>query len=186
MNLNNNKIKLIRNLSWEEVFLFWYKNEGENENWQNLARERGYNSWADWRIKGYTQRFKCHEANWALYQLDDPTAIISEFYGGPFRTWRDEYYDNKDTKSFSELAGLKKIQENPTIKSMLDDFPINKIIICLEVKDKIFTIEGSHRFCALALMEKMGRKLNDKLIIAIGKSKLDKLPVAGKNTLKQA
>lgn len=63
---------------------------------------------------------------------------------------------------------------------MARDFPIDKIISCLQVGDKIYTIEGMHRSCALALLNGQGQDLNNKLFIAIGKSKLDKLPVVGK------
>lgn len=56
------RIKLIRKCEWEEVFLLWYKNEGERENWNRLAKERGFASWADWRLKGYARRFECEKA----------------------------------------------------------------------------------------------------------------------------
>ena len=176
------EFKLIRRLKWEEVFLFWYLNEGENPSWQKLAMERGFASWAEWRLCGYADRFDCMNADWGLYQIDKPAEVIAGMYGGPFRTWIEKYYGGEVTKKFVELAEMSEIVAIPTIQAMKNNFPDSKVITVLTVGGKNFVIEGMHRSCALALMNHEGRELDKPLILAIGKSKLESLPTVGRNT----
>ncbi|MCX6729909.1 MAG: hypothetical protein NT058_00185 [Candidatus Portnoybacteria bacterium] len=164
------QIKLIRKCEWEEVFLEWYKNEGEKENWNTIAKERGFESWADWRLNGYAKRFKCAKADWGLYEIENPSKVILKWFGGPFRTWIEKYYNNEKTKSFGELAMNQEIINYPPIKSMAKNYPKNSVITALELKNKkIVVIEGMHRSCALALMTKQEKPFQGKLIFAIGK-----------------
>jgi len=175
--------KLIRQCEWEEVFLSWYKNEGEKENWKQLAKERGHESWADWRLKGYARRFECEKAKWSLYEISNPSEAVAGWFGGPFRTWIERHYDREKTKSFSELAARPEIANNPTVMSMMENYPKETVITALKSKDgRTFVIEGMHRACALALMAKEGKPFAGKLIFAIGESDLDELPPVGKNT----
>jgi hypothetical protein len=179
------QIKLMRKCEWEEVFLEWYKNEGEKPNWINIAKERGFESWADWRLKGYARRFKCTKADWGLYEITDPSTVVSNWFGGPFRTWIEKYYNGEKTKSFAELISGSDIANHPAVKSMAENYPRDSVITALELNNgKIFVIEGMHRSCALALITKEGKPFTDKLIFAIGKSKLSELPPVGKNTSK--
>jgi hypothetical protein len=174
----NKNIKLIRKLAWEEVFIFWYENEGKRKNWNKLAKERGFASWAQWRLKEYADRLQGQEVDWGLYEVADPAKVVSEFFGGPFQAWTERYYDGEKTRSFSELAKNTGIINNKTICAMVNDFPTDNIIICLELaNNKIYTIEGMHRCCALALMNKEERPAPASLCFAIGKSIFSDLPI---------
>jgi hypothetical protein len=176
-------LQLIRPLCWEEVFLFWYESEGKNPNWINLAKERGFASWADWRLKGYAERFQCAQANWGLYEIKNPGEVVSDWYGGPFRTWIERHYNGAKTKTFGELAKQEDVFNHPGIKSMADNYPKDSIITALKLADgRIMVIEGSHRACALALMSKNEQDYPGKLIFAIGESSLSDLPTVGQNT----
>lgn len=179
---NNPSVKYLRSINWEEVFLLWYLNEGQTKSWQDLAHERGFASWAEWRLDGYTKRFGCAQANWGLYEISNPTKFASKLYGGPFRTWIDKYYNGKQTKQFSELATQANVQQNNNVLGIINNFPDQGTIICLEVGDRIFTIEGSHRCCALAIMDNQKLQAPENLTFAIGKSTLKELPPIGKNT----
>jgi hypothetical protein len=182
----NGQIKLIRKCEWEEVFLSWYKNEGERKNWKAIAKERGFESWADWRLNGYARRFECAKADWGLYEIENPSKIVSGWFGGPFRSWIEKFYNNDKTKSFGELATNSNIANYPPIKSMAKKYPVDSVITALELKNKkIFVIEGMHRSCALALMQKQGKPFSGKLIFAIGKSNLSALSAVGKNANKK-
>ena len=177
------KIKLIRKCEWEEVFLNWYENEGKKPNWINLAKERGFASWAEWRVKGYARRFECAKADWGLYEITDPSIVVSNWFGGPFRTWIEKYYKDEKTKSFAELASNSDIVNYAPIRPMTENYPKDSVITALELNDgRIFVIEGMHRSCALAMMSKEGKPFPDKLIFTIGKSSLSELPPAGQNT----
>jgi len=184
-NMNDSRIKLIRACEWEEVFIEWYKNEGSNPDWLTLAKERGHESWTDWRINGYARRFACAEARWAFYEISEPEKVVAGWFGGPFRTWIEKYYDGEKTKMFKELSDRSDIAEHNGIRSRLKNYPAASVITALELPDgRVFVIEGMHRACALALMAKEGKPAPEKLVFAIGKSELLELPPVGKNTLK--
>ncbi len=185
MNIADDKrIKLIRKCEWEEVFLEWHKNEGTDPKWLALAKERGYDTWADWRVDGYARRFDCADAKWGFYEVTDPAAVIGGWYGGPFRTWIEKHYGGGKTRPFRELAESPDIAENAGMKSRMEKYPAASVITALELPDgRIFVIEGMHRAVALALMAKEGKQAPEKLIFAIGKSSLPELPAVGKNTL---
>ncbi len=177
-------MKLIRPCEWEEIFLIWYENEGKDTHWTELAKERGFFSWADWRIRGYARRFKCAEAKWGLYEIENPSEIVPNWYGGPFRTWIERHYDGGEARTFGQMANQSDIFDNLKIKSMVEGYPAESIIIALRLKDgKIVVIEGSHRSCALAVMAQKRKKYQGKLIFAIGESELSELPEAGQNTI---
>lgn len=182
--INNMKnIKLIRPLEWEEVFLFWYQNEGTQASWLKHAKERGFESWAEWRLT-YTKLFECAESKWGLYEITNPAKVVSDFYGGPFRAWINRFYEGAKEKSFSELASMQTIQDHKTIKSMVKNFPQDQKIVCLNLGGKIYTIEGTHRCCALAIMHRKKLKSPEKLLIAIGESSLSELPIVGRERKK--
>lgn len=173
----------IKDLDWENVFDLWKKSEGTNAGWISLARERGYKSWAEWRLKEYAYPFDCHNAKWGLYKIKDPGSVISEWFASPFRTWIDRHYEGDSTKTFAELAQKAGIRYNPKVKSLTNNYPAHTIIIALRLADgRIFVVEGSHRACALAMMAKEN-KAPSSLIFAIGESDLTELPIVGQNTI---
>jgi len=176
------RIKFVRECEWEEVFLEWYKNEGNDPKWAALAKERGFANWTDWRINGYARRFACREAKWGFYEISDPASVVGGWYGGPFRTWIERYYDGGKTKTFFDLAGRSDIIEHTGIRLRMEKYPATTIITALELAaGRIFVIEGMHRACALALLTKEGKPSPEKLIFAIGKSSLAELPAAGQS-----
>ena len=179
----DNQIKLIRDCEWEEVFLAWYKNEGETPHWAELAKERGFANWADCRLRGYARRFECEKASWGFYEITNPSKVVLAWFGGPFRTWMEKHYDGQKTKSFSELASRPDIANHVTVRAMMENYPKSSVISALELSDgRIFVVEGMHRTCALAVMGKENKPFPDKLIFAIGKSQLSELPAVGQNT----
>ena len=180
--MTDERIKLIRECEWEEVFLEWYKNEGTDPKWAALAKEKGFATWADWRVNGHARRFDAQNTKWGFYEITNPAEIVGSWFGGPFRTWIERYYGGEKTKSFSELATLPEIAEHTGIRSRMQNYPTSSVITALELPDgRIFVAEGMHRACALALLTKEGKPSPEKLIFAIGKSSLNELPPAGKN-----
>ena len=175
--IKNKNFKLIRPLQWEEVFLFWYECEGKRQNWIDLAKKNGFASWHDWRLKAYAEPFGCTEADWSLYEVSNPQKIIPNFYGAPFKAWIKHYYGQAKEKKFSNIVAESNILENKTVQYIIKNFPKDKVIICLEVADKIYVIEGMHRSCALSLMNAQNKQAPGKLYFAIGKSALSELPV---------
>lgn len=184
-NSMDDQIKLVRRCEWEEVFLSWYKNEGEDPHWNATAKERGFASWADWRLRGYAKRFKCEKAKWGFYEIQNPSETVLDWYGGPFITWIEKFYEGESTASFSRLVKIPEVVAIHKIQSIKENFPKDTIISALRLKDgRIFVVEGMHRTCALALMAKEGKPLEGKLIFAIGESDLPELFPVGQNTSK--
>jgi len=168
--VNDSRIKFIRNCHWEEVFLLWYKNEGENPDWIKLAQDKGYASWADWRLNEHVKRFDCVNKQWALYETSNPSQVVVKWSGGPFSTWVERYYDGQQSRKFSELAQREDIQSINKIKRLIGDYPKDSVITAIEKEGgEMIVIEGMHRCCALALMAQRDLPFSDKLIFAIGK-----------------
>ncbi len=179
----DSRISLIRTCEWEEVFLEWYKNEGKNPDWQVLAQERGFSNWAEWRLRGYAERFKCREVDWGLYEITDPSEVISGWYGGPFRTWIERYYDGLRRVQFAMLAEREDLRSLKKIISIMEEYPTDSVITALELPDgTIQVIEGMHRSVALSIMARAGKFFHGKLNVAIGKTTVAELPEVGLNT----
>ncbi len=181
----DSRISLLRPCKWEEVFLEWYKNEGENSDWTALAKDRGFASWAEWRLKGYAERFGCREAEWGLYEIMNPSPVVSEWYGGPFRTWIERYYGGAHAMQFSEIAKHLGLQQASKIRSIVEDYPALSVISALQLPDgTVHVIEGMHRSVALSIMLYDEKPFHGTLLFAIGKTALTELPEVGKNTSK--
>jgi hypothetical protein len=173
-----NQLRKIKTLSWNEVFEIWRNNEEGRENWKDLIMRRGFPSWDAWRMT-YANEFELPNLIWELFKVENPSQVIGTFYGGPFRGWIKNVYDNKDTLQFSQMAKLEKIQGNVTIKEIADKFPDNTVVTALKVSDKIFIIEGMHRCCALASMKEQGRSYKGNVLMARADYPKDRLPIVG-------
>lgn len=183
--MGNENLFYLHDLFWEEVFGIWQDNEAWDPNWVRLALSRGYRSWAHWRLKGYAYPFECPKAKWALYQINNPLELVPNFYAGPYRTWIKMWYRGKTRRPFSYLARLPGIQVNPKIKSMVENYPSEAILLGLRLKSgKIVIIDGTQRGCALAIMALRKIVFKDPVLLALGESDRDDLPVVGQNTLR--
>lgn len=180
MELNKELLHWRRKLFWEEVFTFWHDNEAYDPDWQKLAKKRGFASWAEWRLSQYAEHFQCAKAEWGLYEISEPLKAFPDFIGGPFKTWVKLHYGDKQFRSFAYLATLPDIQNNPKVQSMMADFPINRVISCLCVGQRITVIEGMHRSCALACLAAQNKPFTGSILAAIGKTHLPQLPIVGK------
>ena len=175
----NNFLKHLEIITWGKVFGFWRTNEASQPDWIRTYQEKGFNSWDDWR-NTHAEQLKCKELEWHLYELTDSLKNVPSFYGGPFRTWIKYYYDRKETCRFSELANLEKIKSNKRVNSLVNNFPKETIIIGLALKNKIIIIEGMHRCCAIALINKNKKEFQSKIKIALAEYPEKNIPLIGK------
>lgn len=169
-------MKKIKSLTWSETFQFWHDNEGKSDKWLEVAKRRGFSSWADWRLEAYARPLGCEDASWGLYEIKNPAKAVTDFYGGPFPTWIKKYYEGEKTKTFANLVKIKELREGKGIQELKSNFPQKSIIICLRSAGKIYVIEGMHRSCALALMSEEKNYSVEKMHFAIGELKVDELP----------
>jgi hypothetical protein len=178
--LNNKSVELefIKDLTWDEVFNIWKKNEGSRENWQEVAKKRGFNSWEEWRIE-YAKVFRCQEAKWSFYKIKNPVRDVPTFFGGPFRTWIEKYYKEKESLTFSQLIKIPELHEHKTVNDMTKNFPVSTELTGMVVDNEIFIIEGMHRCCALALMNEQKIAYDEPIFISLAESPGGKLPPTG-------
>ncbi len=180
MTLNNKiiELELIKNLSWPEVFEIWRQNEEGRKNWENHFKPRGFDTWEEWRMR-YAEPFKCPEAKWGLYKMKNPVRDMPSFRGGPFQGWKEKFYKDKDSLTFQELVGLPEIQAHEAANDMVKNFPNPTTISCMSVDGEIYVIEGMHRGCALALMNKRDLTYDGEVFLALAESPGGQLPIVG-------
>ena len=177
--LKRNFLEYIKPLSWKETFGFWRENEASRTNWIKAYKNRGFNSWDDWR-QTYAKQLGCEKLRWNLYKLVDPAEHIPSFYGGPYRTWVERFYGGKRICKFSEIIKLAEIQDHKEVNSIANNFPKETVIIGLVVKKEIVIIEGMHRCCAIALMSKNKKEIKSNVFIALAEHPKNNLPVIGR------
>lgn len=178
-NFKRNFLEYIKPLSWEESFGFWRENEAKRPNWIKSYKNRGFSSWDDWR-KTYTKQLGCEKLQWHLYKLIDPVGHIPFFYGGPYRTWVERFYGGKKICKFSEIIKFSEIQKHEGVNSIANNFPKETVIISLVVKREIVIIEGMHRCCAIALMNKNKKEIKSNIFVALAEYSKNNLPVIGR------
>jgi hypothetical protein len=178
--LKNKDIKLefIKNLSWPEVFEIWRQNEEGGQNWIEHFKSRGFDTWEEWRMR-YAEPFRCPEANWGLYRLKNPVRDLPSFWGGPFRSWKEKFYKDRDSMTFQELAATSEIQTHGTVNDMVKSFPNPTTLSGMVVDGEVYIIEGTHRCLALALMNQRGLAHEGEVFLTLAESPGGKLPVVG-------
>ncbi len=176
----NPKIELefIKDLGWAEVFEIWRQNEEPRQNWKDYYTSKGFSSWEEWRTE-YTEPFRCPEAKWVLYKMIDPVRDIIYVNGGPFRSWKEQLYGEKDSLTFKELADLPESQKRLNAEDFLKNFPKSTTITGMIVGGEIYIIEGMHRCLAMALANQERMKLETEVFIALAESPGGKLPIIG-------
>ena len=160
--------KLIKKLSWEEVFKIWRRNEAWQKSWQEVAKNQGFSSWEEWR-KDYAVREGFENKNWGLYKVENPNLFVENLYGGPFKGWIENYYNGKKIARLVNLVKENKmVKENIKVKDILKNFPKETVMTVLLDGKKIIIAEGMHRGAALALkyIEKESLPSDLRIILA--------------------
>lgn len=165
--------KLIRPLTWPEVFDFWEENEGRNPQWLKVARDHGFDSWKEWR-GSYVAPAKLDQRNWNLYRVIRPPEMVPAFRGGPFRAWVEQIYSDAGfTPLFAEIAKRLVGQKNGRVEEIRASFsekPQRTIITGILTDPGIVIMEGMHRCAAIALAAADGTPMEIELLIALGGS----------------
>lgn len=159
-------LKLIKPLTWPEVFEIWRSNEENTEHWKQYWKSKGFESWEAWRNHTHAN---LHGENlaWALYKVENPAETVSRFLGGPFRSWTKWFYMNNPKPSFADIVQHPGIQNHRGILELVDSFPSPTTITGVKTSDGIVVIEGMHRACAIALSVLKNRPVSSDLYIAL-------------------
>jgi hypothetical protein len=159
------KLRLVKSISWDEVFLMWKKQEEELPYWIAHYKERGFNSWQDWRTASFKD-LHLELLEWNLYEIPQPLDTVPMFRSGPFMAWIKKYYNGNKTVTFETLAKDSDIQDRAHINEIVQKFPENSVFVGLENMNDIVIIEGLHRCCALAVAKMKKVDLKRKVFIA--------------------
>ncbi len=174
-------LKLIKSLTWEEVFDIWRENETYDNKWEELYKSRGFDNWDEWRST-YIEPLNLKNEEWGLYEIIDPMQTVPKFFGGPFRSWVERFYKNKMTQTFQELVQNPEIQNYPGIRRVMGGFPQETSLIGIFFANELVIAEGMHRCTALALAVHEGKKIKTNIKIALANSSLDQLRIVGQNS----
>lgn len=174
-------LKLIKLVTWEEVFSSWAKDESHLPHWVEHYKKRGFNSWEEWRIDS-TKDLHPEKLNWKLYEIIEPIKTISEFHGGPFRAWVNKYYKNRNHPTFTEIVNDNDFENNDKINEIINNFPKETSLIGLMSDNGIVIIEGMHRCCAIAVANKRKQDLDIKALIFLAEWLGKDVPIMGQGS----
>ncbi len=169
------KLELIKELDFSEVFNFWKQAETKSEvawrQWQKAAKLGTVSDWEEWRQK-YIDQLGLENLDWKLFRLENPFENISNFWGGPFKTWRKLFYKDKPTRTFGELIGKNLLANNhpetfSVVNQITANFPYELPIIAIHDQERIVIVEGMRRCCAAALLRQRGVTPEKSLPIAL-------------------
>ena len=171
-------LKLIKFLTWQDVFEIWRKYEASRTSWIDHYKGRGFSTWEEWRMS-YVKSLGLEKLKWQLYELQNPESAILGFRGGPYRSWIKLCYENKNNPYFSEIIKHPNVIAHKGIKAIFDNFPSETTLIGVVLDSEIVIIEGMHRACALAMAGFKNISLNTKITIALAEYARAVIPVVG-------
>lgn len=159
------QLQVIGKVSWSELFRDWEAREARQAGWIKHYRERGYNSWREWRTAAF-RNLRPAGRTWTVYRIDQPEKVIPHWYGGPFQGWRKFYY-RRQTVTFRTIARRQLLEKNGKVRQILKHFPAETQLMGVIWKGRIVIIEGMHRCCAIALTAQQGRAIKGNVTIAL-------------------
>ncbi len=153
-------------LTWADVFSLWRDGESKLPHWIEHYTKSGYSSWDAWRTNTLRE-LDCRDLKWKLFEITDPSRLVPNLLGGPFRPWITRYYEGVKHRTFRELAKHPAVRENASIREMLKTFPRETYLVGLRTHRGIIIIEGMHRCCALAIAAENGQAIESRVFIAL-------------------
>ena len=155
------KLRYENKTTWDNVFQAWLKREGTKKNWQQLAKEKGWQSWQEWR-EAWVNNFAAQEREWLRYTISDPIQTVPRFRVGPTQSWQNNFPETERNKhTFATLVERVPYERNGNIRSILENFPEPTEFIGVYLPDKsIVIIEGHHRATALAVAAKQRKDIS--------------------------
>lgn len=178
-NISENGLEFIKDLSWRDVFEIWRENEEGRENWKRVWKEKGFDSWEEWRMR-YAESFKLPDRTWRLFRVREPLATVPKFCGGPFRAWVERFYGDSSDPTFAELAKHEEIINHDGVRDIMNRFPEKTTVSAIETRSGITVVEGMHRCSAISLAASENHPVQTDFMLALGSEIPGDLPVVGK------
>jgi hypothetical protein len=156
-------------ITFDQVFLTWLNNENtsvEGRGYLHVAKERGFNSVAEWRLNT-ALRMKADTKEWYEVAIDNPAKFLPEIIIGPYKGW-SIHFDNQLQTSFKQALEMDRFfewtKDHNRIPDIAKNFPAETTIILYKKPDgKYIHIEGGHRICAYAYAQKIGQPVQTKV-----------------------
>ena len=169
MPLDLNQFEIVKPLTWEEVLEIWQNNEINEVHWQAYWREKGFNSWYEWRKK-YIEPIAALNKEWRLVKVAEPLKSVPNFHGGPYTGWDKNFYEGRDLPTFAEM------KENPAAAEYLKNLPAKTTMLAWNTEIGVVIIEGMHRCAAITKAAKEGLGLKLELYLAIADCSRSEIP----------
>lgn len=169
MELDKEQFEFVKPLSWDEVVEIWRSNEINETHWEKYWKSKGHKSWEEWRKK-YIDAYAVLNGDWYLVKVKDPIASVTNFRGGNYKGWKENFYEGREMPTFSEMKGHWAASE------FLKNLPPETTIIALNTEIGIVVAEGMHRCAAITKAAKEGKKIDLNLYIAMADIKKEEIP----------
>lgn len=168
-------LRHVESTTWEEVFRHWHEQEGLRKEWQEVARQKGWDSWHAWR-GSWAEKIGAGERVWERYVVQDPLKTMPHFLVGPLPTWQNLFSEHEQLDvSFGLLAKRKLFKDNKKVQAIMTDFPQPTELIGLYTPDtrRIMLIEGHHRAAAIAYLSKSRKHIAFKYLPTIALTRIN-------------
>jgi len=162
-------LEIQKKVKWEEVFDIWRKGEENLTHWKKLLTQFDV-TWFEWR-SFFVEKLHCDNKEWAIYDIQNPLEVISQFRGGPFSSWKKKFYGRKNFPSFEEIVKNRNMQNYLPVKRLAANFPDETTLIGYIVDGEVYILEGMHRCAALAMLFTKKMMITGKVFIALAKAK---------------
>ncbi|MFC1617798.1 hypothetical protein ACFL2B_00795 [Patescibacteria group bacterium] len=148
-------LKFSGETTWPEIFQTWKNEEGVMPEWQQVARDKGWDSWEEWRGAGF-KKVGATKRRWFVYTIPDPLKTVPLWRIGPYKSWQKHFPEAEQNQhTFADLGEEFSPENNSKIKGLIDNFPAATQFVGFVIDDRtIVIIEGHHRATALAMAAK--------------------------------
>ncbi|MBI2473515.1 hypothetical protein HYV70_03115 [Candidatus Uhrbacteria bacterium] len=147
-------------IDWNTVLRQWQ--EGEEKQWEQLIRERGFSSWWEWR-KSYVKELDLEQREWREEIIMKPHDVIPDLVLGGFRGWKQYRPADKDLVTFREMVSpvvsgevsyaqtsRVDMRTNSRVMSLVGNLTDTSLLV-LRSSDFSVVLDGTHRCAATAI-----------------------------------
>ena len=154
-------MEFLRDISWQEIWNQWQKDELNI--WNHLIDQWGFSNWEEWR-NSYVSPLHLQQKDWKLFQIT-PEEILN-FECGDFEKW-NEISQEVGSRKFKDICQAEVFQNFEKLESLKKDLPKNIQLIGLKNKNTLSIFEGHHRCTSIAQLLLEKKNIDSNITIAI-------------------